>query len=262
MTHKPKLGQNFLIDPSASLAIVEALGDIAASTVVEIGPGRGAITRLLVPRAHRLIAVELDSALAAHLRQAYPLLEVLEQDILATNLSALAGSEKLAVVGNLPYYITSQILLHLFDHHQAIGRAVIMVQREVADRIAAQSGSRDYGLLTATTQLYARADNLFTLPPTAFAPPPEVHSSVLRLTFEPRYRSLGVDPVEFILFLRQSFAQKRKTLANNLRFAGYNPEAIAAAFAKARVPSATRAEAVPLEAAAALFLALKETLPS
>ena len=188
MTTKPKLGQNFLIDPSASLAIVEALGDISAATVLEIGPGKGAITKLLAARAHRLIAVELDPTLAEQLHQQYPQVEILQQDILTTDLSTLAPDERLAVVGNLPYYITSQILLHLFEHHQAIDRAVIMVQREVADRIAAQPGTRDYGLLTATTQLYARVDNLFTLPPSAFAPPPDVHSTVLRLTFEPRYQ--------------------------------------------------------------------------
>src|SRR5271168_2241294 len=181
MTTKPNLGQNFLIDPSASLAIVDALGDISATTVLEIGPGKGAMTRLLAARARRLITVELDPTLAQQLSQDYPQLEVLNQDILTTDISALANTEKLAIVGNLPYYITSQILLHLFDHHQAIDRAVVMVQREVADRIAAQPGTRDYGLLTATTQLYARVDNLFTLPPTAFAPPPDVHSTVLRL---------------------------------------------------------------------------------
>ncbi len=256
MTTKPKLGQNFLIDPSASLAIVEALGDISAATVLEIGPGKGAITKLLATRAHRLIAVELDPTLAESLRQHYPQVEVLQQDILTTDISSLAAHEKLAVVGNLPYYITSQILLHLFNHHQAIDRAVIMVQREVADRIAAQPGTRDYGLLTATTQLYARVDNLFTLPPSAFAPPPDVHSTVLRLTFEPRYQRLGVDPAEFVDFLKKSFAQKRKTLANNLRFAGIPPEAISGAFAQAQIPAGIRAEALPLENAAELFLAL------
>ena len=100
------------------------------------------------------------------MHQNYPQYESLQQDILTTDISALARNRKAQlIVGNLPYYITSQILLHLFDHHQAIDRAVIMVQREVADRIAAQPGTRDYGLLTATTQLYARVDNLFTLPP-------------------------------------------------------------------------------------------------
>jgi 16S rRNA (adenine1518-N6/adenine1519-N6)-dimethyltransferase len=260
MTTKPKLGQNFLIDPSASLAIVEALADISAATVLEIGPGKGAITRLLSARAPRLIAVELDPMLAVQLRQQYASnenVEVLQQDILTTDVSTLASDEKLSVVGNLPYYITSQILLHLFDHHQAIDRAVIMVQREVADRIAAQPGTRDYGLLTATTQLYARVDNLFTLPPSAFAPPPDVHSTVLRLTFEPHFERLGVDPVEFVAFLKQSFAQKRKTLANNLRFAGIPPSDIATAFTAANIPANIRAEALALEAAAKLFLALK-----
>jgi 16S rRNA (adenine1518-N6/adenine1519-N6)-dimethyltransferase len=260
---KPKLGQNFLIAPAASLAIVEALGDISAATVLEIGPGKGAITKLLATRANRLIAVELDTALAAQLHQQYAANEkvrILNQDILATNLSALpAPKEKLAIVGNLPYYITSQILLHLFEHHHAIDRAVIMVQREVADRIAAQPGSRDYGLLTATTRLYARVDNLFTLPPTAFSPPPEVHSTVLRLTFEPRYESLAVNPAEFTNFLKQSFAQKRKTLANNLRFAGFAPQTLSTAFAQAKIPPEIRAEALALEAAASLFLALQNT---
>jgi 16S rRNA (adenine1518-N6/adenine1519-N6)-dimethyltransferase len=259
MNTKPKLGQNFLIDPSASLAVVEALGDISATTVLEIGPGKGAITKLLATRAHRLIAVELDPTLAESIRRNYPQVEVLRQDILTTDLFTLAPHENLAVVGNLPYYITSQILLHLFDHHPAIDRAVIMVQREVADRIAAQPGTRDYGLLTATTQLYARMDSLFTLPPGAFVPPPDVHSTVLRLTFEPRYQRLGVDPAEFVEFLKKSFAQKRKTLANNLRFAGFSPDAIAAALKETQIPTGIRAEALPLEAAAKLFLALQAT---
>ncbi len=257
MTTKPKLGQNFLIDSAASLAIVEALGDISTKTVLEIGPGKGAITKLLASRANRLIAVELDPILAEQLHQQYTQIEVLQQDILTTDLSALVAREKLAIIGNLPYYITSQILLHLFDHHHAIDRAVIMVQREVADRIAAQPGNRDYGLLTATTQLYACIEKLFTLPPSAFAPPPDVHSTVLRLTFDPRYHQLGVDPIEFVSFLKQSFAQKRKTLTNNLRFAGFPPEAISSAFAQAQIPAGIRAEALTLEAAAKLFLALK-----
>ncbi len=263
MTTKPKLGQNFLADPSAALAIVEALGDISAASVLEIGPGKGAITKMLAARAKRLIAVELDPVLSADLQRQYSTngsVQVLQQDILKTDLSSLipAPGDKLAVVGNLPYYITSQILLHLFDHHQAIERAVIMVQREVADRIAAQPGSRDYGLLTATTQLYARVENLFTLPPRAFSPPPDVHSTVLRLTFEPRFKDLQVEPAAFVAFLRQCFAQKRKTLANNLRFAGVPAETIAIAFRESGVPPSIRAEALPLDAAARLFLALPQ----
>ena len=260
LTIKPKLGQNFLNDSAASLRIVEALGDISGTTVLEIGPGKGAITKLLASRAQRLIAVEFDSFLATQLQEDYAgndRVQVVQQDILTADLTELAGAEKLAVVGNLPYYITSQILLHLFEHHAAVDRAVLMVQREVAERIAAEPGTRDYGLLTATTQLYARVDNLFTLPPTAFSPPPDVFSTVIRLKFDAYFARLGVNPSAFIDFLRQIFAQKRKTLANNLRFSGQHVEELSQAFSATNISPGIRAEALPLEAAARLFLALQ-----
>src|SRR6185437_13983704 len=142
LKRKPKLGQNFLVDPAASLAIADALGDISQQTVVEIGPGAGAITEILARRAH-LIAIELDRDLAAQLRAQFPTIEVIESDILAVDLSALrSGDEKIRIIGNLPYYITSPILLHLFKHSAAIETAVVMMQREVADRVAATPGSR------------------------------------------------------------------------------------------------------------------------
>ncbi len=128
-------------------------------------------------------------------------------------------AETVDIVGNLPYYITSDIVLRILELHNHIERAVIMVQREVADRIAAEPGSRDYGLLSATTQLFARVDKLFTLPPGAFSPPPQVHSGVIRLTMAPRLEELHVEEAPFIAFLKAAFAQKRKTLANNLRVA-------------------------------------------
>ena len=192
---RPKLGQNFLVSPTAQTAIADALGDLSQRTVVEIGPGRGAITAILARRTHRLIAIELDRDLAPHLRDQFadqPNVAILQQDILTTDFAALRAddSHKLLIIGNLPYYITSDILLHLFAAHQHIDRAVIMVQREVADRLAAHPGIRDYGLLSATTQLYARVENLFTLPPEAFSPPPQVHSTVLRLTLQPRFEEL------------------------------------------------------------------------
>jgi 16S rRNA (adenine1518-N6/adenine1519-N6)-dimethyltransferase len=261
MNKKPKLGQNFLADPSAAQAIVEALGDISHQTVVEIGPGKGAITKLLAARAHRLVAVELDRELAPRLRTQFAQqsnVEILERDVLEVALADLvskAGS-RLAVVGNLPYYLTSDILLHLFASHAVISQAVVMVQREVADRVAAEPATRDYGLLSATTRLYARVERLFTLPPQAFTPPPQVHSTVLRLTIQPQAGALGVDPSAFISFLRQSFAQKRKTLANNLRAAGYSPSQIAAALESANVSPQTRAEAISLDRAARIHRAL------
>src|SRR5580698_8757918 len=256
MPQKAKLGQNFLADHSARVRIVEALGDISEKTVVEIGPGKAAITELLAQKTSRLIAVELDRELAASLRQQFAErpVRVIEQDILTVDLDALRSSdERLMIVGNLPYYITSDILLHLFRYHDAISRAVVMMQREVADRVSAAPGSSDYGVLSATTQLYARVENLMTLPPEAFSPPPQVYSSVLRLTFAPRFEDLGVDAEGFIAFLRQCFAQKRKTIQNNLRAAGYDAAVMSQAAERAGVSLQARAEALPLEAAASLY---------
>jgi len=259
MPHKPKLGQNFLIDHAASLAIVEALGDISNRTVVEIGPGHGVITGLLAARCARLICIELDTSLVKALRfhfREQSHVEIVEADVLKADLAALiAPAEKISIAGNLPYYITSDILLKLFANVDRIDRAVLMVQSEVADRVSASPGVRDYGLLSATTQMYARVQKLFTLPPEAFSPPPNVHSAVIRLDFAARFAELQVDAAGFDAFLKQCFAQKRKTLANNLRFAGHTAETLAAAWPQ-EIPPQARAEAVPLEQMAALYLAL------
>jgi 16S rRNA (adenine1518-N6/adenine1519-N6)-dimethyltransferase len=266
---KPKLGQHFLTDAAASHAIADALGDLSARTVVEIGPGHGAITAILAPRCRRLIAIELDPALAAELRfrlRAHPNVEIVEADILATDLASLVPTGETAdVIGNLPYYITSEILLRLFAcacgngepaREGLLARAVLMMQREVADRLAASPGVRDYGLLSATTQMNARVETLFTLPPEAFSPPPAVYSTVLRLEFAPRFAQLNVDPAGFDAFLKTCFAQKRKTLANNLRAAGHPLVALEAAW-PAEIPAQARAESLALEPLAALYRALK-----
>jgi 16S rRNA (adenine1518-N6/adenine1519-N6)-dimethyltransferase len=269
---RPKLGQNFLASPGAAEKIVEALGDISQALVVEIGPGKGALTEILARRAARLIAIELDRMLAAQLRYDYvrqPQVEIIEADVLKldfrTVLNRTIGPlndlrplkpSRARVVGNLPYYITSDILLRLFEFHDQFELIVIMVQREVADRIAAKPGSRDYGLLSATAQLYAKVENLFTLPPGAFAPPPKVHSSVLRLTIAPRFEELEVQPAEFIEFLKLAFAMKRKTLLNNLR-GNYGDERVRAALKEAGIRADVRAEALPIEKSAEIFRSLK-----
>jgi 16S rRNA (adenine1518-N6/adenine1519-N6)-dimethyltransferase len=270
---KPKLGQNFLVDRAAAQKIVEALGDISQRTVVEVGPGAGILTDLLVSRARRVIGVELDRVLAAQLRMRYATrdnIEILESDFVTVEFPTLLGRkagplqdlrptqrETVDVVGNLPYYITSDIVLRLLELHANIERAVIMVQREVADRIAAAPGTRDYGLLTATTQLFARVDNLFTLPPGAFNPPPGVHSSVLRLTMAPQLEDLQVKEEPFIAFLKLAFAQKRKTLVNNLR-EHYDGKSLPGALKAAGLRPDVRAEAVPLEKMAIVFRALSQ----
>jgi len=274
MPKKPKLGQNFLIDQNACHRIAESLGDTRERAVVEIGPGHGAITELLAPRCARLHCVEFDPALARELTfkfRGLPHVTVHHADILTFDLSTLTpsgpwaldpGPSPLDVVGNLPYYITSDILLHLYAAARAalLRRAVVMMQREVAERIAAHPGSSDYGALSAFTQLHAQVTNLFTLPPGAFNPPPDVYSTVLRLDFAPRFTELGVDADAFNKFLRATFAQKRKTLSNNLRAAGYTAAQLQAAWPASIHPQA-RSEAVPLEHMAALFRALENPLP-
>ncbi|MFZ0663190.1 MAG: 16S rRNA (adenine(1518)-N(6)/adenine(1519)-N(6))-dimethyltransferase RsmA [Acidobacteriaceae bacterium] len=259
MKRKPKLGQNFLVDPAAAAAVADALGDVSQQTVVEIGPGAGVITQILAHRARRLVAVELDRALASQLRAQLPAIEIIESDILTVDLSALRdGSEKLRVVGNLPYYITSPILLHLFEHNAAIETAVVMMQREVADRVAAGPGSSDYGTLSATAQLYARVAHVLTLPPSAFMPPPKVRSTVLRLTMGPRFAELGVQPETLLHFLRQSFAQKRKMLAKNLRTAGYDAATVVRALEQSNIATTARAEEIDLDRMAALWKRLAQ----
>lgn len=269
---KPKLGQNFLIDESAARRIVEALGDISNRIVIEIGPGRGVLTDLLIPQAKRVIGIELDRVLAAQLRMNYatkPNVEILESDFVTAEFPSMVGRrpgplhdlrptqpETVDVVGNIPYYITSDIVLRILELHPNIERAVIMVQREVADRISAMPGSRDYGLLSATAQLFARVERLFTLPPAAFSPPPNVHSSVVRLTMAPRLEELQVAEAPFIAFLKLAFSQKRKTLVNNLR-GQYELAAIRAALKSANLRPDVRAEALSLEKTAAVFRALQ-----
>jgi len=253
--------------------IVGALGDISQSTVLEIGPGRGILTALLAKRARRLIAVELDRVLAAQLSLKFGMarnVEIIEADILAIDFDSFFGPkpglgrpgvemrpEPVKVVGNLPYFITSDILLRLFEFSRHFETIVIMVQREVADRIAAQPGGRDYGVLSATTQLYARVEKLFTLPPGAFSPPPTVYSTVLRLTIDPRLDKLGVAGDGFIDFLRLSFGQKRKTLWNNLKTRFADAE-LRRALAEARVKPTVRAETLSLEQNAAVYRALRK----
>ncbi len=276
MPRKPKLGQNFLIDDAACLRIAAALGDVSARTVAEIGPGHGAITALLAPRCARLHCIEFDPSLARELAFRFrndPHVTVHHANILTTDLGQLATGNPqpttgtphptpqtpLDIIGNLPYYITSDILLHLFAAARAgvVARAVLMMQREVAERIAATPGCSDYGPLSAFTQLHASVTNLFTLPPSAFSPPPDVFSTVVRLDFAPRFTELRVDPETFNRFLRASFAQKRKTLTNNLRAAGYTAAQLTASW-PASIPTQARSEAIPLEAMAELYRSLRQ----
>ncbi len=257
---KAKLGQNFLRDPSAARRIVDGLGDLSQSTVLEIGPGRGALTSLLAERAEKLIAVEIDEVLARNLQLDFAErknVEIRRANILQVSIAELTGSSagRIKVVGNIPYYITSDILLHLFAQHQHIDLIVIMVQKEVAERLTAQPGTREYGLLTVTARLFADIEDLFTLAPAAFSPPPQVYSSVLRLRISPKSGELNVDVQQFLAFCKLAFAHKRKTLFNNLR-RNYPESEIRKTLQSLRLRQDIRAEALRIEQLASIHASL------
>jgi len=183
-----------------------------ADLAIEIGPGRGALREKLLKRAARVIAIELDPFLVEHLRRKFadePRLEVIHADVLATDLSQWGRAP---LGGNLPYYITSPILEKAVRAN--IPRAVFLIQKEVAERLVAQPGSRAYGYLTVATALFADARLLFEVKPASFHPPPKVDSAVVLL--QPHGRDCDVDPAGLLLFVGRCFAHKRKTIRNNL----------------------------------------------
>jgi 16S rRNA (adenine1518-N6/adenine1519-N6)-dimethyltransferase len=182
--------------------------------LVEIGPGRGALTDHLLPLAKRVIAIEIDPVLVQYLRSKFRAasnLEILESDILKTGLSSLGP---LVVTGNLPYYIASPIIEKVLSLGPLLARAVFLVQKEVAERLTASAGSRAWGYLSVQTQLLSKAELLFTVPAGAFRPPPKVESAVVRLT--PRAELPDAEIKAFLQFASRAFHQKRKTLRNNL----------------------------------------------
>lgn len=179
---RKSLGQHFLTDRSILGRIADALGDIAGLTVLEIGPGRGALTEILLEHGARVVAVEYDRMLAQYLARRFAgndHLRVVQADVLDTNLAELAGGE-FRVVGNVPYYITTPILFHALAPPRP-RVAVYLIQREVAERMSATAGDREYGALTANVQAVAGVETLFKVPARAFSPPPRVESAVVRL---------------------------------------------------------------------------------
>ena len=208
-----KLGQHFLRSKPVLEKIAKAACPDTPDRVIEIGPGEGVLTELLVERAKRVIAIEVDPELAAKLVLRYTgdvRMKVVARDILQTDLTQWGRA---VVVGNLPYYITSPIIERTLAMGKLLERAVFLIQKEVAERITAQPGTRDYGFLTVATQIHAKAELLFTVPPGAFSPPPKVESAVIRLTPHSKEAS---DPTPMLAFLGLCFRQKRKTLRNNL----------------------------------------------
>jgi 16S rRNA (adenine1518-N6/adenine1519-N6)-dimethyltransferase len=200
--------------------IADAACGQGAPAVIEIGAGRGALTEPLLERAERVIAIEVDAVLVHYLRQKFHeaiaagRLELVEGDVLKADFAA---AERPVIAGNLPYYITSPILERVFHLHGAWERAVFLVQAEVAERIAAGPGTRDFGYLSVLVQTHARAEILFPVGREAFRPQPKVDSAVVRLTPRDAEAELGIaDVAAFLKFAQHCFRHKRKTLRNNL----------------------------------------------
>jgi 16S rRNA (adenine1518-N6/adenine1519-N6)-dimethyltransferase len=234
-----RLGQHFLFQESILERIARAACPEREPHVIEIGPGPGGLTAHLLRHCDRLTAIELDPALASDLREnlaSNPSFHLVESDVLDVDLAQWGP---IAVCGNLPYYITSPIIEKTLSLGPLLKRAVFLVQREVADRIAAGPGSRDYGYLSVMVQSQCAVERLFVVKPSSFRPPPKVDSSVIRLT--PRRESIVDDLPRFLRFAAACFHLKRKTLRNNLR-GTVSPERLA------ELPEAgLRAEQIAIE---------------
>ncbi len=269
---KKRLGQHFLTDDGVVRRIVDAVGAPAGARVVEIGPGEGALTGALLARYPDLVALEVDPEAVNHLRARFPALDVRQGDVLAADWRALAaeGKEKgelrkdtddlpsgtasgaggavaagLHVVGNLPYYITSPILFALLDARASVARAVVMVQKEVADRLAAPPGSKTYGTLSVYFSLYARASLLVEVPRQAFRPVPAVESAVVVVDFEAA-RAPEVPFAALQRTVRAAFGQRRKMLRNSLGPLAQAAGADLGSFATLRPEAVTPADFVHL----------------
>jgi 16S rRNA (adenine1518-N6/adenine1519-N6)-dimethyltransferase len=261
-----RLGQHFLSDPNWQQRILAALPKNPGETWLEIGPGHGELTQHLARLASRVVVVEADQNFAKALRERtqtnpreWGNVEVVSGDILETDLEQIAqklGDGKFHVYGSLPYYITSPILMHLFKSADRIASIHIVIQLEVAERIAAQPGVRDYGYLSVACQFYAQPEILFRIPAGAFKPPPRVTSALLRLSLPGERANLAIhDEKRFLEFVGICFSQKRKTLRNNLRSLAED-DAISEVFTAGSLRRDARAEQLTLTQFAELFAKL------
>jgi 16S rRNA (adenine1518-N6/adenine1519-N6)-dimethyltransferase len=214
---RQKLGQHFLASAGTLEKIALAACGAGVDLAVEIGPGKGALTERLLAHAHRVVAFEVDRELASYLTERWAgesRLTVRHTDALDTDFTTWPGATNAVLAGNLPYYAATAIVSRYLRAPGDLRHGTFLVQKEVADRIAAHPGTRDYGYLTVECQYLANVEYLFTVPPGAFRPPPKVNSAVVRLT--PRAPKGRLDSEVFLDFARACFRQKRKTLRNNL----------------------------------------------
>jgi len=251
---REKLGQHFLADESWQDRIADEVY-MNDGVWVEIGAGHGEMTTRLARRASKLFAVELDAQLARRVRKVTaPLknVQVVESDVMAVDFEKLTSGSRFSVYGNLPYYITSPILHRLFEHAERIAAIHIVIQLEVAERIVAEPGRRDYGYLSVVSQWFGRPEITLRIPPEAFQPPPKVDSALVSFHMPgARMENPVEDENKFLDFVKECFAQKRKTLRNNLRARlGPGTEEL---LKKTALAPDTRAEQLSIAQFAALF---------
>ena len=262
-----KFGQNFLIDTYVLERIISEAGITKDDFVLEIGPGIGTMTQYLCENAREVMAVEIDDNLIpilADTLSAYDNVTVVNEDILKLDIAKVAkehnGGRPIKVVANLPYYITTPIIMGLFESHVPLESITVMVQKEVADRMQSGPGTKDYGALSLAVQFYSKAEIVANVPANCFMPRPNVGSAVIRLTCHEE-RPVDVKDENFMFkIIRASFNQRRKTLQNGLNNASnlnVNKEQVVAALEKMGLPATVRGEALSLEQFAALSNLLK-----
>ncbi len=250
-----RLGQNFLISPGVVRAVVEAAEIGNGDRVLEIGPGIGTLTQGLLEAGAEVTAVELDKKLPAILAETlrgYEDLKVVQGDILKTDIPTLMGDQPFKVAANLPYYITTPILLSLLEQSLPITHIVTMVQKEVAERMTASPGGKDYGALSVAVQYHTDPEIVLDVPPSCFFPAPEVDSAVIACAVRKTPAVAVQDEKLFFRVVKASFGQRRKTLSNALKPLGFSKEQIEGALLSAGIDSTRRGETLSLAEFAAI----------
>lgn len=265
-TFSKSLGQNFLVNPAVCPRMADSCGVDAQSGVIEVGPGLGVLTCELARRARKVVAIELDKRLLPVLDETldeFDNVRVINGDVLKLDLRQIIADEfggmDVCLCANLPYYITSQVIMRLLEERLPLRSITVMVQKEAAQRLCAPMGSRDCGAVTAAVRYYSEPEILFKVSKGSFMPAPKVDSAVIQLHVRQQTPDLGCDERQFFKVVRAAFAGRRKTAINSVSMSlGIEKERVAAAFAAAGIAPASRAEQLQLQQYAALTAALYE----